>query len=263
MLKNSKLKIAGILLVMMTASLLTWAIQKKYFNAPKRAVKVLADSIPKDPVYNKALLAKFQALCKKYDTVQQNYTLEGVMNIENKADTAGRMSNVDFLCCREGNAFYYRLGQTETINANGLYLYIDNQAKTILISAQKTVLEKNGPKAFAQLGASLKGEYYQLLSQTNGASQTITLLNEQHVSCKQYSVTFDTLNLKMKRIYVRLSNAQEPLRKDNEQVIDVSVSRWDDTADIRKYVSKAGIVKRVGEEWKLAEKYADYNLIKN
>ncbi len=263
-MKISRLKVAGIIIVLMALSMFTWALQHSYFVHAKAPIKRKApDTLYKEPVYSKALFTKFETLCKKYDTLRKNYTLAGVINTIDKADTMHKANNaLVFLFCKQGNDFYYRSGKTETINANGLYLYIDHQVKTIMLAEQKPIVFENGLSSMTSLAANLKSEDYKLSSNAHGVNQTINLINEHHISCKQYSVSFDTLNMQINRIYARLTNLNEPLRKDNEKIVDVRITEWNNIADLKKYRLGTSVVKKQNNEWKAIDAFADYQLIK-
>ena len=221
-----------------------------------------ADSVQRAPMPDKTLLAKFELLCKKMNNVGDNYTLAGEININDKTDPAGKMNHVGFLFCKQGDEFYYRLGNTVTMNEGGVYLFIDNHTKRIMISGKKQVVYDGGLKQLANLGANIQSENYRMISKTTGDEQTISLINEHHISCKQYSLTFNKHSMQIKRLYMRLSNFNDPLRTDNEKIVDVAISRWDASADISKYPTKNSVIKNVNGDWKTAEGFKNYRLIK-
>jgi hypothetical protein len=214
------------------------------------------------PVPDKAVLDKFEQVCKKMGDVKDNYTLGGVINITDHANPAEAMDHVNFLVCKQGNEFYYRLGKTITLNEQGVYLYIDNQSKRVMVSPQKSVQYDAGMKQFADMGANIQSEHYKMISKINGDEQTISLVNEHHISCKQYTITFDRHSLQVKYLYMRLTNLNDPLNKVNEKVVSVSISISDNTADVSKCLSKDQVIKRVKGEWKTVDMYRGYELIK-
>lgn len=214
------------------------------------------------PAPDKAILEKFEQVCKKMNDVKGNYTLGGVINIIDRANPADAMDHVDFLFCKQGDEFYYRLGKTITLNEQGLYLYIDNQSRRIMLSPQKKVQYDAGMKQFADMGANIRSEHYKMTSKINGDEQTISLVNEHHISCKQYTITFNRQNLKVKYLYMRLTNLNDPLNKANEKVVTVSISKWDNTADVSGYLSKDNVVKNVKGGWRTVNVYRNYELIK-
>ncbi len=214
------------------------------------------------PLPDKAVLNKFELVCKKMSDVKGNYTLGGIINIVDKASPANAMDHISFLFCKQGDEFYYRLGKTITLNAQGVYLYIDNQSKRIMVSSQKKVMYDAGMKQFADLGTNIQSEHYKVTSKIDGNEQTISLVNEHHISCKQYTITFNRSSLKVKYLYMRLTNLNDPLNKANEKVVTVNISKWDNTADISGYLSKNEVIKAINGGWRTAGRYKDYELLK-
>jgi len=211
--------------------------------------------------YDKTLLNKFLLVCKTVDPNARTYTITGTISSLDKALPAKKMENVPFVLCKKEGQFYYRLGTTETINGNGAYLYIDHKARRVMLSAQKQVADGNGLSGLTAIAASLESENYKMNSMVKGDMQTISMINEYHVSCKEYAVTFNRRTLAVKRVYVRLSNSGDPLSKDKEKVIDVRITQWNTQADLSRYTSKNDMVKKDKYGWKMAPGYKSYKLV--
>ena len=221
-----------------------------------------ADTAKRVPEPDKALLSQFELLCKKMEDVKGDYTLGGVINIIDKVNPADRMDHVGFLFCKQGDEFYYKLGNTVTLNEQGVYLYIDYLARRIMLSAKKEVIYDMGLKQFADIGATVRSENYTMTSKITGEEQTISLINEHHISCKEYALTFDKRDMKIRRLYMRLTNLDDPLNKAKEKVIDVSITRWDDSADLSRYISKSEVIRPENGGWRTAIGFKGYELIK-
>jgi hypothetical protein len=215
-----------------------------------------------DTAADHALLQKFALLCGRIRDVKGNYTLAGVISITDPTQPAGNMDHIQFLFCKRGGEYCYKLGSTTTLNENGAYVYIDHQNKRILVSGQKQVTYDNGVKGFGDLGAQLKFEHYKVGSKVSGNDETISLTNEHHISCKQYAITFDKRNMKIKRLYLRLSNLSDPLRTDNEKIVSVSITEWTKTAVLSKYLTKDQVIRIVRGEWATTSEFKQYRLIK-
>jgi len=249
-------------LVLLCVSAITWAIQHRYFKhvqkqqLPKAAIVKFAT-----PVYDKALFDKFEQLSRKYDTIKQNYTVKGFITMIDKADTTTQMKNVDFVLCKKGNALYYKLGTTETINEDGVYLYIDHAGKRILVTQQKQIGNADAMQNLTRIAATLKSEYYNMTGSVKNGIQTISFTNEHHITCKQYTVSYDTLNNEIKHIYTRLTNFRDPLNKNKDKIMDMYLSEWDDKALITTYTLPGEIVKSEGKKWKKTKAYENYELI--
>jgi hypothetical protein len=219
------------------------------------------DTVQNEQLPDKELLDKFGIMCKKIRDVKGNCTLAGVINIEDHANPAAKMENVGFIFCKRGDDFYYQIGKTATINADGVYIFIDHGAKKIMLSQKKQVVY-NALEGLGDIGANIKAEHYKLVSKIKGDEQTISLINEHHISCKQYSLTFGKRDMKIKSLYLRLSNPQDPLRTDNEKIVNVRISEWDGSAELTKYLSKNNVIKNVNGRWKTVEGFKNYELIK-
>lgn len=110
--------------------------------------------------------------------------------------------------------------------------------------------------------SALKSEQYQLSGEQKANIQTITLLNEHHISCKEYTLSYDIRNWRITHIHARLSNFEYPLRKDKEKILDVAISRWDTEANISQYLLAGQVIKRRGAGWGLTGKFTRYQLIR-
>jgi hypothetical protein len=221
-----------------------------------------ADTSKYQQTPDKALVGKFEMLCKKMTNIKGNYTVAGIINMSDKARPADKMENIRFLFCKKGDEFYYRLGSSATVNEQGVYLYIDYKTKRVMLSQKKQVGYDAGLKQFGDIGANIKSENYKLSSKTTGNDQTISLINEYHISCKLYAITFDRHTMKIKHLHMRLSNFNEPLRTDNEKIVDVSISQWSNTADMTKYLTKSKVVRNENGKWKTVNEFKNYQLIK-
>lgn len=226
-----------------------------YMSGVARAVRPAPDTAS-------ALLQKFALLCQKIRDVKGDYTLAGVITISDRANPAENMDRVPFLFCKSGSEYYYQLGTTTTLNESGNYIYIDHRNKRILVSGQKPLVYDSGVKGLGDLGAQLKFEHYKVESKISGGDETISLTNEHHISCKQYAIMFDRRSMKIKKLYLRLSNLSDPLRTDNEKIISVSITEWTKTAVLSKYLMKEQVIRSVRGEWETTAPFKQYRLTK-
>ena len=207
-------------------------------------------------------LKVFEKLCDRINDYRGDYTLAGVIDIKNPTDPALEVKDVSFLFCKLGSQFYYRLGTTESINEQGMYLYIDHKSKSIMVSSQKKVNYDAGPLKAINVDGTLRSEHYRLTSRINGADRTISLVNEHHISCKQYSITFDKQTLKIKRLFMRLTDVRDPFNKNNDEVVDVHITQWDRTALIGKYLTKDKVIRMIRGKLIATENFRNYRVIK-
>lgn len=207
-------------------------------------------------------LKTFKKLCDQIKDCRGDYTLAGVINIANPTNPALEIKNVVFLFSKHGDQFYYRLGTTETINGQGVYLYIDHQNKNIMMSAQKQVNYDQGPLKPINVDETLRSEHYALTSLIRGDNQTISLVNEHHISCKQYAITFDKNTLKIKRLFMRLTDVRDPSNRNTEEVVDVHISQWDRSAALGNYLTKDKVIRTIGGKTRVTESFKNYRLTK-
>jgi hypothetical protein len=243
--------------------LLIAAIKPVYGRQAKAApIIIYGDTIKRQAGADQKLLNVFESLCKKLSNVKGNYTIAGTISITDYANPTGNMKDVGFLFCKQVEDFYYKLGTTVTLNEQGAYIFIDYQHKAIMLSEKKQVAYDAALKSFGDIGANIKSENYKLISKINGNEQTLSLINEHHISCKQYSITFNRHTLKIKKLHMRLSNLNDPLRTDNEKIVDVNINQWENTADITKYLTKNSVIRNVGGKWEIVNAFKNYRLIK-
>ena len=110
----------------------------------------------------------------------------------------------------------------------------------------------------SQLKQILQTEEYDLASVNNGDLQKISLRNDHHITCKEYTITVDTATKKLVKVYYRLTNIHEPANVNKEKVIEIKVSVCDDIATIALYNS---VTKVIDTRGKLRTRYQDYDLI--
>jgi hypothetical protein len=258
--KATTLKITGLSASLLALSFIAWGLQHRSSKAAKPTVKS-ADTIVKKQVYDPVLLGKYERIYKKYDTLKTAYTMAGSIDINDPADTASNMKKVGFFFCKRGDGFYYKLGTTETINAKGVYLFIDNLAQTIMVSGQKQIAYDQQPDAITGLGKFLSIGEYALSGKLTGSEQTLSLINEHNGSCKQFSLSYDTVTMEVNRIYARLTNIQAPLTEARDEVVDINITQWTDKAELNKYIVIGNILQKDKNGWTGTNKYKDYQVV--
>lgn len=248
--------------ILLLGTLVAVGMQFKPFKPAKTVERnkgnTKADTVSnKLPIYDGALLKTFRTVIGQFSAAKKIYTLAGTITLINKADTAGNMSNVEFVICKSGDDFYYKQGAAESLNKDSLFLDINPAAKKVFLSAKRE-LSPTGIIDSAKLTQALQNENYTLKSDTNNHYQTISLINEDHPSCKQYTITFDILTKRAVRMQVRLADQQNPSDKNKERTVDIKISKFVDSADIDMYKKVSQIINKNGE---LTGNYLNYKLI--
>ena len=226
------------------------------------AQKEVGEGALESETHDSKLLERLERVSMKFKVSEKDFLYTGTFTAINKADSSENIINAEYVVCRQGNNSYWRLGKREMLIYEGLSLEIDHQDKKILLKQYATQSTTTPEITFTNLREVLRSESYQLKSFKQGNLETLSLLNEQNLNCKEYSVSFDTLDLKIKRVYARLTNPHEPSRTDNEKVLDFRVGEWTEKADIEKYLYKRNIINKKGDDWALSKGYEDYEIIR-
>lgn len=230
-------------------------------TAGTRNAAAVAENAPGLSPAARELLRKLQSLDQAYGKMTKDFIVKGSMTMTDGADPQSNLNHLPFEYCVKGSELYYRNGDTEVINGQGLYLVIDHTSKKIMIGRQKKIVNKLSIPSVNDMIKALNSEQYQLLGHTTGGDQTITLSNEHHVSCKEITMSYDTVKRQIKHLYFRYTNLSAPASRSMERVVSVDISRWDGKADMDAYVKPAEVAYSTPAGWKLRKKYLDYELI--
>lgn len=210
--------------------------------------------------YNEDLFKQFETICRELDN-HEKIAFSGTLFMQDKADSLNKPQTLSLILCREGKELYYKLGNTEMLSSGEYYLFTDHDAKKVILSEPKQFITSNVIDT-RRMKEALLSEEYELKSKSQGSNTTISLINENHITCKEYSITFDTATLSAKKFFMRFSNANDPLGKDNEKIIELTVIQREDSPDISKYMNERTPLSGDGTELKLKKEYAGYELIK-
>ncbi|WP_207428885.1 hypothetical protein [Pedobacter sp. SYSU D00535] len=227
--------------------------EKGEARLPKKAGRSLKSET------DEQLLSKMERVCSMLDINRPECFVEGSVSSYTQGNTLDVEGTLPYIYSKRGNDFYYKLGQTETINAKGLYIYIDPDAKKVLLSDQK-VLTDSSPNAIHELFKQILEDRFAVRTKFEGDNQVITLLNEMHLSCKEYSVSFDTLSLKPNRVFCRMPNSNAAGSTGGDLVLDMRLQTVSSISQIEKFVSKPVII-RDDNKWTLSKEFQGYELV--
>ena len=113
----------------------------------------------------------------------------------------------------------------------------------------------------ATIGKSLRYEDYDLVGSNAGTAKKISLINNTHITCRELSMTYDTLSGQLRNIYTRFTNIADPLNKEKDRVISVSINDMEDNSHTGRYLRLHDVITSAGGNWRLKDKYANYELI--
>jgi len=256
------LKFSALLLFLLAGTFIAKAVISS-FNPPVKQKEKSETNGTENNIKDKTkdlLLQKMLKVCAPMNPGQEECFFAGVLSMSDKVSPEDALKNIEYVYSKKGENFYYQLGSTETINANGLFLYIDHEGKIITISDQKQVVENTSLGSFTEMLEGLNTDEYTVNSEIHGTIQTLRFLNENSADCKEYKVSFDTVSLQPKYVYSRIGYPDPYEDAAKDKTIQIHLKAVKAKSDIEKYISKPIVVK-AGQSWKPVKAYADYKLI--
>lgn len=106
----------------------------------------------------------------------------------------------------------------------------------------------------------IEEEGYELKEKVQGESTTLSLTNPNHVSCKAYSVSFNTKTLQPEKIFCRMSNFQNPEDNKLDNQLEITFKKIEKHSGIEKYPIQKFVQKEEGN-WVLNAAFKEYELI--
>jgi hypothetical protein len=211
-------------------------------------------------VYDSILLKKFIRTIHSLDFNKPECTYRGIVNLTDRNDTTNNVNNLKFLFSRSGSNYYYRVGDIEILYRDGLNLYVQHDQRKIALSNQAIVV-KPPISNISIIEKDLQWEHYALENSHNGRLQTLSLINEHHISCKEIAVTLDTISGKLTRIFTRMTDFGSPADKHKERIMDVRIEEIKDRVNMALYPSWQQFIKKSGGKWHVTDAYKNYELI--
>jgi len=241
--------------------MLGWAVTRHSMINRRAAATEVKAAKPPDINYDHRLIEKMNDLTAQFDYNKPECTYAGMINMTDGRDSTHTVKGIRFLFCRKNKSFYYQVGNTETIHRDGLNIFIEHEQQKVVVSARNFDI-KSPVHNTEGMEKMLRYENYALISRTDSATKTISVVNEHHISCKEISASYDTVSGNLKRIYTRLSDVTDPLNKKKERQVEVLFSRISGTGNLRLYPAVADVLEKEKGGWKLTTKYAKYELIR-
>ena len=243
--------------IIVAASLMTLGITRSVRRPVKQRL-----AKPADPQisYDTVLLKKFSGLLQSLDFNRKNFSYTGEFNINDGADTTASIRRLSFLFCRAGKTFYSKVGSNEVLNDGAVNIFIEHDHKKVIVS-HETYRVNPVLTGLGQLISKARSEQYELVHSISGSREKIALLNEHHVSCKELSVTYDTLSQKVDKITLRYSDISDPLNTRKDRRVEIGVGRIEYDAHMGKYPSVKEVIKETNGRQVLRSGYAAYELI--
>lgn len=255
-MKAKHLIIVFALVGVLTSASIAWS---KLSNRTGFIVVDKVDSLVA-PKLNPQLLEKFLAGCSQIDPNKKEFLLVGTINVQDGADTTLNIQNVPYILSKKGKEFYFKIGQTETINAGDYYIFLDHNLKKVMVSKQQQVVPTVGMPNVQQMLKNLDGEFYSLTDKVINDTEKISLVNEHHLSCKEFSLRVSHVDKELKAVMLRLSNPQFPEDKKKDKKVELQLTQISEKSNLENYV-ETPVVKKVQATWTLQPAYKAYELI--
>lgn len=204
---------------------------------------------------------QLEQLARQMDPGAKNSTLSGTLRITQLGAGLKAQPAVPVLFSKKGGAFYYRLGETETLNADGIYIYIDHKLKQVLVANQKKIEKGDQVTAIADMAARIREEDYRPIAEEKDNIRTLRFINDQHPSCKEYAIAYNKQTMAIKSIFIRLADPYNPQSVVTGQTVDLRVKSWKKEAVISAYLKADDVLRRNGHAWRLINNYKNYRLI--
>ncbi|WP_439697095.1 hypothetical protein ACFGVS_01035 [Mucilaginibacter sp. AW1-7] len=261
MKKIAKVKITLLIAAALTGlALLGRAVGLAVSSRPAAPRKTAQASTLPVLVYDTLTVGKFNSLLRSMDYNKVNCLYAGSIDVTDGKDSANNVRNLKFLFNKRGKTIYYLLGRTETLNQDGLNIFIDHENQKIALSNEH--FEAAPPvKSTTLIISQMRSENYSLLAVAQGASKKISIRNERHVTCKELSVTYDTLSNKLQQVYSRFTDITDIPNTTTEKQVRIRVDRQEDRAEAGLYPVAGDVVRKANGKWALQQKYASYELI--
>lgn len=233
---------------------------KNWWSKQQVTEDTAAENKKPDPA-QVAMMNELLAWLKPFDSTNVSYYLDGSLTAVDKVDSANAMVEVPYTVCKNGKQFYLKVGQTETINTDQQYLFIDHAVKKMLSGHARTVVQSPG-MPINELFEFIASEGFAFSKTTsNNRYSIIRVLNPNHISYKEFSVQYDSVARQVKKLFIRQAEVTDPMNADKEKWITLVVKEFNDDPQAGKYLGVQKFIQKKQDEWAPAPGFVEYELI--
>lgn len=205
-----------------------------------------------------ALIRELADVSRHLDNVKHFY-MEGKITAIDPGDSVNRM-NADFSYAVKEGRVYSKLGDQEMLYCPEFSLTVNHGVKKVFLAPPA---EAGMPYRLPwdTMMRMINDEGYDVIRTSSNSIATIKLIRENHASCKEYAISYDTASHLIQHVFMRLTNLSDPFNRKSDRRIHVSFSRWqvehvpEALFDVKKWVRKEG------EEVTVADGLSGYDLI--
>jgi len=237
------------------ALLAAWANNRKWFS--RESVQPVNIEVREYTAEEKAALAELAAVYSHSDSLKLLY-VSGQIAVEDPADTTDNIQ-ADFLFARRYDSIYYALGDDQILSLPDVYLTVNNAVKKIFILPSKKI-QAPFHLPVDTLLKMYSEEGYAVQVSRNPPFKTVRLFRSNHISCKEFKVTWEEEQQVLKEVSLRLTDLDDPLNNNRDKLVTVKISDWrtlvpGDLFDKNKYVQQGD------GQWMPAARLSGYELL--
>lgn len=205
-----------------------------------------------------ALIRELADVSRHLDSVHTFY-MEGKISATDPGDSLNKM-NADFTYAIKDKKVYSKLGEQEVLYCPEFSLTVNHSVKKVFLAPP---VEGGMPYRLPwdTMMRMINDEGYDVIKTSSNDIATIKLVRENHASCKEYAISFDTATHLIQHVFIRLTNLSDPFSKKSDRRIHVSFNRWqlehvpEALFDVKKWVRKDG------EDVVVADGLSGYDLV--
>lgn len=194
----------------------------------------------------------------RMDSCREFYTA-GTMSAKDPSDSATNL-NTTYSFCRRGNEFYYQASDVETIALKDIYISVSKNTKKIFVGPARKVLPPFRMPADS-LVQIWRAEDYKISEDISSGKASVSMLNNRHISCKEYRFEYDPTAMVLKGMYMRLTNLQDPLNDQMDKEVRITVDKWQEGVVPQKLLQKETYLEKSNGGWAPAGAYSGYTVI--
>lgn len=206
------------------------------------------------------ILSELLTVCARMEKIQQ-FSVEGNIHASDPSDSANVL-RTDFRYCRDGQRFYYKAGDNETVTLPDAYVTVNSKVRKIFLSPPMEVL----PPLQLPLDTLMKvwkTDRYLVTKSVAAPLVTVNLVCENHITCKQYRFTYDQDTRLLTRVFMRLTDMEDPLNKKRDKPVEIIYSHWVEGKVQPELFSKRRYVEGEADRYTPGKLYQDYEVVVN
>ncbi len=208
-----------------------------------------------------AKLKLFTQAGKAIDFNADQLAISGTLTVHDGNDSSANVDNAVYCFIKKDSSFYYKMNLVEMLNTRSYCVQADGQQKKILLSPHKSINPQLMLPQMEKLVASLKEERYRVVEMPAPEGfRKISIINPHHVTCKEYSITFNSVTFKPIEVFIRLSNLDDPLNSKMDKTIFMKYSEKNDLNEAT-LLSVERIVAKTARGFKAVNGYSGYEVI--